>query len=122
MLAYLARDAEERVARRMSRAGYLREVRASRRAGPGYTPADVNTAAWPAARLHAALSRRQRLGQADTVLAGLAAAMGMSGDLFWRTDPDFLQLLLSRLPAGLRELLVQTQAAIGDATLTHHGR
>jgi hypothetical protein len=120
-LAFLARTAEDRVAQRMVRNGFLRQPdRRGWRGSAGYRPADVHTAAWPAARLHAALSRRQRLGLSDGTLAGLITAVGMSGQILWHANHEYLRHLLSRLPAGLRELLALTEAAVGDATLTHH--
>ena len=121
-LTYLARDAEQRVAQRMCRNGYLHQSRRRglRRASDSFVPSDANTAAWPAARLQGALSRRQLLGQSDVVLAGLVAVAGLADAVLWRAEPDHLRHLVSRLPAGLRELLALTEAAVGDATLTHH--
>lgn len=123
-LHYLARDAYERVGQRLVRAGTVkpRHRRWSPRTTVIYEPLDLNTAAWPLARLAGHLQRHESLGAGDLLLAGLITATGLQDyllDSLPAAAGQHLRTQLSRLPVPRYELLAETEAAIGDAVLTH---
>ena len=123
-LHYLARDAYDRVGQRLLRAGSVRAryPRWSLRTTVIYEPADMNVAAWPLARLAGHLQRRESLSPGDLLLAGLITATGLHGYLLDSLPPaagPHLRALLARLAVPRYELLAETEAAVGDAVLTH---
>jgi hypothetical protein len=122
-LRYLGRNAYESVAQRMMREGLVRvgQVKRFRRATT-YRPVDLNSAAWPIVRVAQKLARQEALVLPDVVLAGLLCATGL--DRYLRAEAisdvhEYLEYLLSRLPAPLRVLVAETEAAIGEAVLHH---
>lgn len=122
-LRYLGRNAYELVGQRMVREGLVRlaETRRFRRPA-GFRPVDLNAAAWPMVRLAQKLGRREQLMLPDIVLAGLIGATGL--DRYLRAEAiteiiDYRSHLVSGLPAPLRVLVAETEAAIGDAVLHH---
>ncbi|MBV9846712.1 MAG: GPP34 family phosphoprotein [Kutzneria sp.] len=123
-LHYLGQDAYEQVAQRLLRAGHVRatQTRKMLRTQVVYLPVDINVAAWPAARLATRLSKREPLSTADVVLSGLIAATELEAQVFQYDSADigrYLRQLLTTLPSPLRALLSETEAAVGDAVLSH---
>lgn len=123
-LDFLSRGAYEEVAKRLWRAGHVRPETSRRllRQVVTWVPADVNTAAWPWARLSHSLHRQEPLDQPDVFLVGLAAATGLDEDLLKGgppAAPPYLRRLLATASAPLHELLAYTQAAVGDAVLSY---
>jgi hypothetical protein len=122
-LAYLGRSAHEEVAGRMERAGHL-QVEVSRRIFARtvrYVPTDMNTAAWPWARLAGLLRRGDRLDDFDTLLGGLAVATDLHRVLLIGEANAFaasLRPLIAEAADPVRELLTHTRAAAGDAVIT----
>ncbi|MFC4535395.1 GOLPH3/VPS74 family protein [Sphaerisporangium dianthi] len=82
------------------------------------TPADVNSAAWPLARLNLAVQRREPPAVRDRVLYGLFAATGGAQRTLWDHDPAFVAAMLAGLPLPLRRLIVQTEAVVGGAVIS----
>ncbi len=125
-LDFLSRGAYDGVAQRLWRAGHIRPEKTRRllRQVTLWVPTDVNTAAWPWARLSHSLSRFEPLDAADAFLLGLAAATGLDQDLLEggpqaAQQHQQLRRLVSLAPAPLQELLAHTHAAIGDAVLSY---
>jgi hypothetical protein len=122
-LRYLSRTTFELVARRLLAAGHVRATAGGRiRRTVVYRPVNMNTAAWPLARLALRATRREELELTDVVLAGLLAAAGLDRTLLEGVPADGRQHLMgavSRLPPPLRALVAETEAAIGDAVLRH---
>lgn len=120
-LRYLGRNSYELVAQRMMRAGLVRTAQGRRfRRTPAYRPVDLNSAAWPIVRVAQKLGRQERLVLPDVVLAGLIKATGLDRYLRAEAIQDiggYLEFLVSRLPAPLRMLVAETEAAIGEAVL-----
>jgi len=125
-LAFLARDSEELVGQRLVRAGHVRPVQTGRRrrgrARTVYEPVDMTTAAWPEARLRMYLQQHRQWDVPDMTLAGLVAACGLADRIVWGVRADIRRFFLdlgAYLPAPLRELVAHTEAAIGNAVLSH---
>ncbi|BCJ51552.1 hypothetical protein Asp14428_30270 [Actinoplanes sp. NBRC 14428] len=122
-LAYLGRSAVEEVAARMERAGHLR-AEVSRRIFARtvrYVPTDMNTAAWPWARLARLLRRGGPLDDFDTLLGGLVVAADLHRVvLIGEADAFFTAMrpLLTAAADPIRELITHTRAAAGDAVIT----
>jgi Golgi phosphoprotein 3 (GPP34) len=120
-LAALADTAPADVAARLAADGVVHRV-SSRWPGRGdrWVPADMSTAAWPAARLRMLLTHDEAPPVPDVALAGLALSCGLSSYLLWDTAPevrDHLDRLLSDL-GPVRDLLAYTEAAVGDAVMS----
>jgi Golgi phosphoprotein 3 (GPP34) len=124
-LAALADTAPAEVAARLAADGVVNRV-SSRWPGRGdrWVPADMSTAAWPAARLRMLLTHAEAHAEAppvpDVALAGLALSCGLSSYLLWDTGPE-VRDHLGRLLSGLgpvRDLLAYTEAAVGDAVMS----
>jgi hypothetical protein len=120
-LAALADTAPADVAARLAADGVVNRV-SSRWPGRGdrWVPADMSTAAWPAARLRMLLTHDEAPPVPDVALAGLALSCGLSSYLLWDTAPevrDHLDRLLSDL-GPVRDLLAHTEAAVGDAVMS----
>jgi hypothetical protein len=127
-LSALAADAVGQVAAHLTRANLIRVVGSGRWGRPvRYLPVDSHAAAGPQVRLNWLLIHRQPLSWPDVVLAGLCQATGLLDDLIWTDHRQHAQTYLAEhigharrtLPA-LVELLEHTDAAVGDAVLTHH--
>lgn len=123
-LRFLRQDARHQVGQRLLRAGQVRttQVRRLLRATVVYVPVDINTAAWPAARLAVTLSRGEPLAAQDLMLAGLATVTGLDSEVLHdvaATAQRVLPRQRTTMPAPLRELLAETETAVGEAVLTH---
>ncbi|MFY1633964.1 GOLPH3/VPS74 family protein [Solwaraspora sp. WMMB335] len=122
-LAVLSERAHRHVARRLVAAGVLRAEQSRRlmRTRTVYVPVDMNTAAWPWARLSMRLRRLEPLDEADLFLAGLATQTGLDTYLLDGADPEVgqhLAVLLHQMRPTFRDLLVHTGAAVGNAVLS----
>ncbi|GAA3766807.1 hypothetical protein GCM10022225_61440 [Plantactinospora mayteni] len=124
-LDFLAKDAVEQVAQRLWRAGHLRKEtswRLLRPAGVRWVPVDWNAAHWPTARLSIHLRDRTPMKPADAFLASLAAATGFDEDLLEDAPAagrEYLRYLTATAAPPLRELLVRTEAAVGESVLSY---
>ena len=97
----------------MSRRIFTRTVR--------YVPTDMNTAAWPLARLARLVRRGDPLDDFDTLLGGLAVATDLPRVVLIGEADAFataLRPLLAEAAEPLRELVTHTRAAAGDAVIT----
>jgi hypothetical protein len=122
-LAYLADQAHSRVADRLTRAGRLvpQRPRVLSRTVT-YVPTDMNAAAVPRALLSQKLRRGLELEYDDVCLAGLVMATGLDVSLLDGAEPaafDRLQWAVARLWRPMLRLIEHTQAAVGDAVLSH---
>ncbi|MEN3536707.1 GPP34 family phosphoprotein [Microbispora sp. ZYX-F-249] len=81
-------------------------------------PADINTAAWPLARLNLAVQRRKPPAVRDCVLLGLLAAAGCAQRVLSEHDPRFVAAVTATLPAALQRLIAQTKVAVGEAVIS----
>ncbi|MFB9965297.1 GPP34 family phosphoprotein [Sinosporangium siamense] len=119
-LQFLGQSAPADVGSRMIQAGLLHPParRSWLRAAPPPTPVDPNTAMWPIGRLNLAVERREPLNEQDNVLLGLVSAAGGARVVLWDQDPDYLAHATAALPVHLRELVAQTEAAVGDAVIS----
>lgn len=121
-LSFLAQTAAGAVGERLARAGVLRRQESRRllRTTVSYQPVDLNAAAWPATRLRALLDRPEPPNVPDALLLGLISAAGLTREVLWSAGPRAhhrLSLLVPALPAPLKELVAQTEAAVGAAVL-----
>ncbi|MGA5304587.1 GOLPH3/VPS74 family protein [Nucisporomicrobium flavum] len=122
-LAYLGRGAYEEVADRLHRAGHLR-IQTSRWVfgrTVRYVPTDMNTAAWPWARLAGLLRRGHPLDDFDTLLGGLAVATDVHRVVLIGEADAFASALRRAISAAanpLQELVTHTRTAAGDAVIT----
>ncbi|MFB9238143.1 GPP34 family phosphoprotein [Plantactinospora siamensis] len=123
-LDVLSRDAYERVAQRLWRAGHVRRVTGRRllRSSVTWVPTDMTAAYLPWWRLSTLLSEQRPMDHGDAFLAGLAVSTGLDGELLQDAPVAARryasQLVVTAWPP-LRELLVHTQAAVGDAVLLY---
>jgi hypothetical protein len=121
-LEVFAETAEDGVARRLAADGVVTRARSGWLGRTErWVPADMSTAAWPAARLRMLLTRSEPLAAADVALAGLAVACGLGSRLLWDTPPEtrqYLDYLRFALADPLRELIDHTETAVGDAVLS----
>ncbi|MEV7803170.1 GPP34 family phosphoprotein [Microbispora sp. NPDC088329] len=81
-------------------------------------PADVNTAAWPLARLNLAVQRRRPPVTRDCLLLGLLAAAGCAQRVLSEHDPPFVAAATAMLPLPLQRLIAQTKVAVGEAVIS----
>lgn len=123
-LAFVGRTAVASVGQRMQRAGAVRPQVSRRlfKQATIYVPIDQNAAAAPWARLSTQLRRQEPMNTEDAFLAGLAAATGMAGHIL--ADPgyeamNYFRSVMRGLPPTALELLRHTEAAVGEAVLTH---
>lgn len=123
-LAFVADTATEQVAQRMWQAGKVRPEQTRRlwRNAVVYLPTDINTAAWPSARLSFKLRRYEQLDPFDLALAGLVAHTGL--DRYVLDGAPYaagahLRALLDGAWPALRDLLADLGTAIGNSVLTH---
>ena len=121
-LAFLSRTASADVAGRLERAGYLvagppLPWRAAR-----WRPADPDCAFAPVTRVKSALSSARPADVQSVALAGLVAACGLGARLATYLPPGSrarMEQTVALLDPSLRELIAQTQAAVGAALLAH---
>jgi hypothetical protein len=123
-LAFLGQTATVAVAQRLLRAGQVQErtTRRAFRTTVSYIPVDMSVAAWPETRLRHLLTGGRPMTVPDATLAGLASATGLRDRILWDTDTKarrYFAHASASLPAPLRELIAHTEAAVGDAVLTH---
>lgn len=121
-LAFLARTAPADVAGRLEQAGYLVRTPALPWRAPRWRPADPDCAFAPVARVKSALSPAQPADTQMVALAGLAAACGLGARLAACLPPGSrtrMEAAAAHLGLGLREVITQTQAAVGAAVLAH---
>lgn len=120
-LAFLAPRAARPVAERLARAGYLAPASSRRPWKAGrWVPVDPDSAFLPVLRVRAVLEARP-VRESDVLLAGLAAAIGLSARLLPYGPPDARRHLddaVVGLREPLRDLLAQTQAAVDGALLS----
>lgn len=122
-LVFLARDATERVAERLSRAGHIRREQSRRmlRREAIYPPTDANTAHLPTARLATSLRNGRQVSWTDAVLLGLVMATGLDNLLLFPDDDaarGYLTHLIEHLTPSLHALVWHVHAAVGDAVIT----
>ena len=121
-LLFLARTAANDVAGRLERSGYLTQVgRRSPWRPRQWVPVDPDWAFSPLLRVRSALDPSRPLPAHGAVLAGLAAACGLSFRLAQYAPPPARRLdeALAQLNPRLQELIAQTQAAVDSAVLAH---
>ncbi|MFJ6197276.1 GPP34 family phosphoprotein [Micromonospora sp. NPDC092111] len=123
-LSYLATTAGEQVAQRMAQAGLLQEQTLGPwwRRRTGYVPTDMNTAAWPWARLSQQLRNHRDLYEHDVLLAGLVLHTQLDTALLdgapWAAR-ERLRCLVEQLWPKWHGLLAELGAAVGAAVLSH---
>ncbi|MGC4807228.1 GOLPH3/VPS74 family protein [Micromonospora sp. DT233] len=121
-LSFLGQSATTSVAERLARAGVLRrqETRRLLRTSVSYLPIDLNAVAWPATRLRALLDQPEPPTVPDGLLFGLVCATGLTREVLWSGGDQAhhrLSVLIPALPLPLKELVAQTEAAVGAAVL-----
>jgi hypothetical protein len=123
-LEFLGRGAVIEVAGRLESASYVR-TRKTRRLGRmsvTYVPVNVLEASRPRAVLATRLMHCFDLDAAYVPLAGLMMATGLDAVVLPGATPqarDYVDGLVSGLPAGLRELCGHVEALVGSAVLAH---
>jgi hypothetical protein len=121
-LAFLSRTAPADVAGRLERAGYLVAAAALPWRVARWRPADPDCAFAPVTRVKSALSSARPADVQSVALAGLAVACGLGARLSAYLPPGSrarMEAAAAQLDPGLRELIAQTQAAVGAALLAH---
>jgi hypothetical protein len=121
-LAYLGQSAVDSTGQRLVREGLVERTHVRRllRTTVRYLPIDVNLPAGRVVRLRRLLTNAEPLRVADSTLAGLIHATGLTGHVLWDGDAMSmrrLQALIAMLPHPLRDLVIQVEAAVGDAVL-----
>lgn len=119
-LLFMARTAANDVAGRLERSGYVTRS-GGRRRPERWVPVDPDWAFSPLLRVRSALDPARPLSAHGAVLAGLAAACGLSFRLTQYLPPPGRRLeeALGQLNPRLQELIAQTQAAVDSAVLSH---
>jgi Golgi phosphoprotein 3 (GPP34) len=122
-LAYLGQTAVDSIGQRLVRAGVVQQqqVRKLLRSSVRYVANDINLPAGRVVRLRRLLTSGEPMRVADTTLGGLAEATGLTGHILWDTDAASvrrLHTMITALPPPLRDLIVQVEAAVGDAVLS----
>lgn len=121
-LLFLARTAAGDVACRLERSGYLARARGwSTRRSPRWVPVNADWAFAPLARLRPVLDATQPVPIYGAVLAGLAVASGLGFRLAQHLTPGGRSVddAVGQLPAEVRELIAQVQAAVDSVLLSH---
>lgn len=126
-LVYLSHSSVTQVRNRLCFSGFVHEQHGRRWWGGvanRYRAADINQALGPEAAMHSLLTHGQN-SQNSTVavtFAALSDACGLLPKLTWWHEQRLgmrrkLQELRDQLPRPLRELVDQTEAAVGDAVI-----
>jgi hypothetical protein len=121
LLAQLLAEPQHRAVR-IWQAGHVRKDVSRRllRQSVTWVPTDVNVAYHPWWRLTTHLDGQRPMDHGDAFLAGLALVTGLDKELLLDAPPA-ARRTLERLVADawppFRELLVHTEAAVGDAVL-----
>jgi hypothetical protein len=122
-LVFLAVSAPQRVAERLASAGLITRSRSRRPWVHGrWVPADMNIAFAPLARLRMLVEEGRAMSAPEVSLAGLVVATGLAPIVLWSTSPHaagYLDHAVSTLAEPLGVLVAQTQAAVGNAVLSH---
>lgn len=115
-------DMYEQVGRRMQLAGHVEaECKGLLRRSVRYVPRNINTAAWPWARLSGKLRSREPLDDFDTALGGLILATGLHRRVLVGDAGDVEARLRSNVAGAPREvsaLLYHTETAVGATVIT----
>lgn len=122
-LAFFGQSAVDAIGQRMIRTGLVQQIQVRRllKSTTRYVPLDINLPAGRVVRLRRLLTSPEPMRVADTTLAGLAEVTGLSGHILWDADQASIKrvrTLINGLPPPLRELIMQVEAAIGDAVLS----
>jgi len=122
-LAYLGQTAVDSIGQRLVRAGVVQQqqIRKLLKTTVRYVANDINLPAGRVVRLRRLLTSGEPMRVADTTLGGLAEATGLTGHILWDTDAASvrrLHTMITALPPPLRDLIVQVEAAVGDAVLS----
>lgn len=123
-LLFLGATAEENVAHRLQRAGYLTKVSSSRlRRRQRWVPADSDCAfVAPLIGVKAVMVQARSATPSDVVLTGLAVACGLGSHVLAYGPPNArhtVEASIRNLRPDLRDLVAQTQAAVDSALLSH---
>jgi hypothetical protein len=126
-LVYLSHSAVTQVRNRLCFTGIVQEVPGRRWWGGAankYRAADINQALGPEAAVHSLLTHGQASNNSMPALtfAALADACGLLPKLTWWHEQKVgmrrhLAYLRDQLPRPLKELVDQTEAAVGDAVV-----
>jgi len=126
-LLYLSHSAVTQVRNRLCFTGILEEVPGRRWWGGvanKYRAVNINQALGPEAAVHSLLTHEQAVGSSvpAVTFASLADACGLLPKLTWWHEQRTgmrrrLGQLRDQLPRALRELVDQTEAAVGDAVI-----
>jgi hypothetical protein len=123
-LAYLGQTAIDSIGQRLVRAGIVQQQQVRkllRSSSLRYVANDINLPAGRVVRLRRLLTSGEPMRVADTTLGGLAEATGLTGHILWASDATSvrrLHAMVAALPPPLRDLIVQVEAAVGDAVLS----
>jgi len=122
-LVFLAGRATDHIAVRLAEAGYLKLV-SSRRPWPSprWVPVSSDCAFAPFGRMRIVLDPARGVSGPDVALAGLAVGCGLGTRLLPYGPAGarrHLDDLVRQLDPDLRELIVQVQAAVDAAVLSH---
>lgn len=125
-LSYLSEFAAAWTVQRLTSSGVLRTVHIRGLLGRSKAthPAlnDVNDAAVLSANISTRLADRSPLRTADVAFAAFTLVTGLERRVLVDLNENhrsYLRRLLAGLPGSLRSLIAETEAAIGDAVLSH---
>jgi hypothetical protein len=120
-LAYLAKDANAKVARRMFQAGHLVRGRAVLWRTRRYLPANLNQFGMAEAVLSQQLRKGEPLAYREQCLAALAQATGLDAVTLKYEPPEVFaaaRFWAGQLPRELRQLMDQVQKAVAASVLS----
>ncbi|UAC02442.1 GPP34 family phosphoprotein [Dactylosporangium vinaceum] len=125
-LQFLGQTAVEQVGARLARVGLVEQTQVRRllRSTTRWLPVDVNLPTGRVVRLRRLITGFEPMRVADATLAGIAEATGLSGHVLWDGEPGAgrrIQHTVGALPPPLRDLVLQVEAAVGDAVLSQRG-
>jgi hypothetical protein len=117
-LRFLGQEAEEDIAVRLEHAGYLIRVRSRIPRRPvRCVPADPDWAYAAISRVRAALDPARPFADREMTLAALVIGCGLSHRLDHDLPPAAMERAIGQLRPDLRELIVETRAAVDSAVL-----